>query len=859
MERLALVFFVYGLAFFAMGLAIALESRRPGDLRLSRPLRYLAAFGLLHAAVEWLDMWLIGRGAAGPSAPALRILRLAIFAVSTFALAQFGADLIASIRPRLQAIRWVPIALVLFWTANWAVIPHVTAIPAGNVVGAASCGRCHAAPVVAPDPVAVPRPFAPAASLADVWLRYIIYLPGSLLAAAGFWMEGRRLAADGYPVIAEDCRWTALAFVANAVMAGLIVPPASIFPASILNYDNFLSVVGVPPQLIRAVIAVVIAGLILRVLRVFEGDAARRLATAREARMAAQQEALAAVQQARADAETWTRSLEDRVAARTAELEHRSRELVVLNTIASTVTSSLDLHTILEATVDQVLELVGAEAGGISIFPASPGGSATRVVRGPAAADIERVGRFDPGATATGSVTLPGDTGPRSFVKAPLRAKDSLLGELVVLGGQGSRFGDAEVNLVATVAQQVGVAVENARLFGETATRRREAETLYQLGTEIIALSDVQRVLDLVVASARELLDADAALLSLLDETRGRLVFRAANGLRGEALMGMELGPGQGLSGRVVQTGRPLVVQDYVADPGITHELDGIIRQEGLQTFLGVPVSARGRTIGCLAIGFRRVRAIIQDEVQLLARMANQAAIAIDNARLYEQVQSLAILEERDRLGREMHDSLGQSLGLLNLKAKLVEDLVSTGRTNDAEEELAQMRQTIREAYDEVRHAISGLRTSGAREDLEVALRVQVSRFREQAKLPVTLEVRGAIPAVPALAAVQITRIVQEALTNVRKHAEATSTSVALWVEDGNLVVRVADNGLGFDMTAVQAAAGARFGLETMRERAEGIDGTLEVRTAPGRGTVITLAVPIADGSRSAGTPGREP
>jgi signal transduction histidine kinase len=350
-----------------------------------------------------------------------------------------------------------------------------------------------------------------------------------------------------------------------------------------------------------------------------------------------------------------------------------------------------------------------------------------------------------------------------------------------------------------------------------------------------------------VVASARELLGADASLLSLLEETRGRLVIRAATGLRSDAIMGEELAPGQGLSGRVVLTGRPVVVPDYVTDQGITHELDGIIRQEGLQTFVGVPISARGRTTGCLSIAFRRVRPVTDDEVHLLARMANQAAIAIENARLYEQVQSLAILEERDRLGREMHDSLGQSLGLLNLKVKLVEDLMAGGRTREAAEELAQMRQTIREAYDEVRHAILGLRTSGGGEDLEVALRVQVTRFREQAKLPVTFEVHGPVPTIPAPAAVQITRIVQEALTNVRKHAQAMAVAVTLGVEDGRLLVRITDDGRGFDVAAVQEAAGARFGLETMRERAEGIGGTLDIASAPGRGTTITLAVPCTE------------
>ncbi|MDR7418725.1 MAG: GAF domain-containing sensor histidine kinase [Armatimonadota bacterium] len=847
MERLAFVFFVYGLAFFAMGLAIALESRRPSDLRLSRPLRYLAAFGLLHSAVEWLDMWLIGPGAAGASAPTLRVLRIGLFAVSTVALAQFGADLIAAVRPVLRLVRWIPLALLLFWTANLAVIPHLVDVPVGAVARSASCARCHLAESAAPIPPSPRAPLGPATPLADVWLRYSIYLPGSVLAAVGFAMEGRRLASDGYAAIAHDCRWTAIAFVANAVMAGLIVPPAPIFPASVLNYDRFLSVAGVPPQLIRAVIAVVIAGLILRVLRVFEVEAAGRLARATQARLAAQQETLAAVEAARAEAETWTRTLEDRVTARTAELERRTRELAALNAIAGTVTSSLDLHKILEDTLDQVLALVGGDGGGVTLFPPSPGGAVTRVVRGPAGAHIDRVGEFEPGATATGSVTFPDDGSTRPFVKVPLRAKDRLLGEMTVLGPPGEHFSYAEVNLLSTVAQQVGVAVENARLFGETAARRREAEMLYRLGTEITALSDVERVLQLVVASARELLASDAALLSLLDDTHGRLVIRAATGLRTDALMGVTMSAGQGVSGRVVQTGQPLIVSDYVADPGITHELDGIIRQEGLQTFLGVPVSARGRTIGCLTVAFRRVRPVTDDDVRLLARMANQAAIAIENARLYEQVQSLAILEERDRLGREMHDSLGQSLGLLNLKVKLVEDLVAAGRIAEAQEELAQARQTIREAYDEVRHAILGLRTSGAREDLEVALRVQVARFREQARLPVTLDVRGVIPPVPALAAVQITRIVQEALTNVRKHAQATTVTVALWVEDGRLCVQVSDDGRGFDVAATTAEAGARFGLETMRERAEGIGGTLDIRSTPGRGTTIALTVPLAE------------
>lgn len=828
-----------------MGLAIALEARRPSDLRLSRPLRYLAAFGILHGVVEWIEMWLIAPSLAPAALPDLRVLRLILLATSVVALAQFGADLIASIRPRMAFLRLVPVALVLFWGVNWLILPHLVPVVAEEVARTPSCLRCHSLTDIPGQRTAIIG-LTPASALADVWARYVLYLPASLLAAVGFWMEGRRLVGLTYPSVAADCRLTALAFAGNAVMAGLVVPPSAFFPASVLNYDTFLSAVGIPPQLFRAGIAVIIAGLTLRVLRVFDQEAARRLARVTEERIAAQQQALDAVQEARAAAEAWSHTLEERVRARTEEIEQRTHELAALNAIATTVTSSLDLRTILESSIDHVLELVGGEGGGITLQPSTPGDPQTSVVRGPLGADIQRIRGFEAGAVALGTVSLPSGGPARPFVKVPLQSKDRLLGELTLLGGPGDQYRDSDVNLLLTVAQQVGVAAENATLFHETATRRREAETLYGLGMEITALTDVDEVLGHVLGSARELLGADVGLLSLLEEDKKTVVVRAASGLLGEALLGAVLPEGHGVAGYVVRTGQPLVVSDYLTDRRITHELDGVIRQEGLRTHTAVPVVARARTVGALTVAYRRVRPATEDEVRLLARMANQAAIAIENARLYGQVQSLAILEERDRLAREMHDSLGQSLGFLNLKAKLVEDLIESGRTHEAEEELAQMRRTIHEAYDEIRHAILGLRASGAREDLETTLRAQVVRFGEQARIPAEYDVRGPIPRIPALAAVQITRIVQEALTNVRKHANAASVAVVLSFDSGRLHVGVTDDGIGFDERAVQASSGARFGLETMRERAESIGGQFKVSSAPGKGTTVELSVPVA-------------
>lgn len=223
---------------------------------------------------------------------------------------------------------------------------------------------------------------------------------------------------------------------------------------------------------------------------------------------------------------------------------------------------------------------------------------------------------------------------------------------------------------------------------------------------------------------------------------------------------------------------------------------------------------------------------------------------------LLEHVRRVAILEERDRLAREMHDSLGQVLGFVNLKAKVAEDLIARGRAAEAGDELGQMRGAVQSAYEDVRQAILSLRTTGQGRGLMAGLRDFAATVARQSGLVVELEAPEEIQLQPAVEA-QVIRVVQEALTNIRKHAHASRAQIRFQREGGATVVSVVDDGRGFDLAGVEAASGMRFGLLTMRERAESIGGTLVIDTAPGKGTTVRLRIPGGEHDGSHPRPGR--
>jgi signal transduction histidine kinase len=223
----------------------------------------------------------------------------------------------------------------------------------------------------------------------------------------------------------------------------------------------------------------------------------------------------------------------------------------------------------------------------------------------------------------------------------------------------------------------------------------------------------------------------------------------------------------------------------------------------------------------------------------------------MENARLHGEVQGAAATVERERIARELHDSLAQALGYVRLRGAAARDALARGDTAGADAALAEIGDVVGETYGEVREAILGLRhgSDGRERSLADALGEYVARYREQSGVDVTLEIGPGVREArlaPAIE-IQLVRIVQEALANVRKHARTTRAHLRLDVVVGQggprLRAVVADEGRGFNLDT--GTVGAHFGLAIMRERAEGVGGAFEIETAPGRGTRVVVTVPL--------------
>jgi len=394
-----------------------------------------------------------------------------------------------------------------------------------------------------------------------------------------------------------------------------------------------------------------------------------------------------------------------------------------------------------------------------------------------------------------------------------------------------------------------GVAVFSFAIFGligrlenELMQRNRQLEAVLAVGR---AANSSVRLADMLDAALDEILgvtSADAAEVWLL--RNGELVLERQRGLDGEAFRERtRFRLGEGLPGVAAQSGQPLVVHDIALDPRF---LRPRVTELGFQIFGAFPLMWRGETLGVLGVAGRD-RAALSSAVErrLLEGIGEQVGVAIENARLHGRVLDEAVLEERERLGHELHDGLAQTLGYVNTQTLAIKKLLASGEGEKAQAEVAEMETTARQVYTDVREAILGLRTSTG--GLLESIRSYVTRFDRLAGIDAHLEVDEQVETLPLPASteIQLVRIVQEALANVRKHAGARSARVAIAAEDGELVVEVEDDGRGFDVEHRHRTGWPHFGLQTMRERAEAIGGRLELVSAPGEGTRIVVRVPL--------------
>jgi signal transduction histidine kinase/streptogramin lyase len=569
---------------------------------------------------------------------------------------------------------------------------------------------------------------------------------------------------------------------------------------------------------------------------------------------------------------------------RSEELERqvasRTRELAALNTIASVVSRSLDTQQILNDAVDKILEVTGLEAGGIYLLQdsASRGGDegVLRVVahRGLSAELIEGTDNLVVGEGFSGRVVQTGEplivgdltTDPRltrpvvresgfRFVAiAPLLSRGAVCGTLFVMTRDETQFTQQDVELLSSIGVQIGVAIENARLFAAEQRRAEQFRLINRVGRELTLIYDVDEVLGQVTRMIQKAFGYYHVAIGMIEDDE--VVYRVGAGELWDdpafhfKPARLKIGT-EGLSGWVADTGESLVIPDVSQDPRYVWMRGSRTRSE-----LTVPVMVKGQVIGVLDVQSDRPNAFDETDLAVLQSLAHQVGAAVENVQLYEQGQRAAVMEERSRLARDLHDAVTQTL----FSASLIAEAVPASWEMDQQEGrqlLRELQQLTRGALAEMRTLLLELRPSAL---IETGLSDLLHQLGEaaagRAGVPVSVAVSGDC-FVPPDVHVVLYRIAQEALNNVVKHARASEVHLSLHctaVPDGGerrVELEVRDDGRGFDPEGV---APDHLGLGIMRERAETIGAQLQIETATGSGTCVSLSwLEVADAGGAAG------
>jgi signal transduction histidine kinase len=544
----------------------------------------------------------------------------------------------------------------------------------------------------------------------------------------------------------------------------------------------------------------------------------------------------------------------------------QNQQLSALNEIAAASAENLELDELLRVALDKVLLMMKAEAGVICLLDTETGELVATCHRGLSDELAQRIRRTRADADPMGAAVLRTGCpvveehlfdhpllgadarreGFRAAVSVPLKAEGEVSGVLAVITRHERRFAPGEMVLLTGIGGQLGLAVRNAMLFQRAHQRNEELAALLTVGRAAASSLDPGAMLDKALDAILNVTSAEVAEVWLLSE-HGDLTLERQ---RSSGPVGPRDRPrqplGEGIATKAAHTGEPVVIHDLGSDgPGVQPEIEAL----GFQSFCALPLRPKSETVGVLTVAARDREALCgSGEVRLLEGIGEQVAIALENARLHEQVLDVAVLEERERISRELHDGLAQVLGYINTQTLAIRKLLSSGRMEEAEREVRAIGDTARELYTDVREAILGLRASlGRPGELIPSLRTYLGHYEEMTGVQVQLVASEAAERLrlPASVEVQLMRIVQEALSNVRKHARATTVQVGLAVDADGLVLTVADDGAGFDPDRPGRKGWPRFGLQTMRERAEAVGGRFEIVSTPGRGTTACVRIPV--------------
>jgi two-component system nitrate/nitrite sensor histidine kinase NarX len=375
----------------------------------------------------------------------------------------------------------------------------------------------------------------------------------------------------------------------------------------------------------------------------------------------------------------------------------------------------------------------------------------------------------------------------------------------------------------------------NTTLEQRVTQRTHELEMLNQISSEISSRLDIQQVLNSVTEKARSLLGGDVASLCLVDTDQHWLKLQSVSGPK-HAVLGDVMLADEEFADTVLTGAHALICGVGACKSGCR-----MLSAEYRASHLAAPLRIGNRVVGALCVGSPAENRFATESADMLTKLANVAAIALENARLFAQAERVATLEERRRVAAEMHDGLGQTLSYLGLMTDQVVGFLSDGQDKAALERLHKTRETIGKATSDVRRAINSLMDEmPANKDLCARLRETLDEVATTYGLKSDWQLDAkSLPVCSPQVEEQVHNIMREALVNAARHANAKQVSVQVGQNDGEYFVKVEDDGQGFDTS--QPAPGGHFGLQIMQARAKHIGGRLELQSAPGHGTCVTL------------------
>ncbi len=554
------------------------------------------------------------------------------------------------------------------------------------------------------------------------------------------------------------------------------------------------------------------------------------------------------------------------------ENELRRQELVALNEIGQAINSTLALQESLTIITDRTTRLLGVSAASVALydeargdlwFAAASGESAhfvlgKRLAMGQGIAgwvaqnseqlmvpDVSRDPRFfDEFDKGSGFTT-------DSILCVPLRTKGQTIGVIEVMNkGRGS-FDQNDLRLLTALAAPAAAAIENAQLFDAEVHRRYEAETLREATAALASTLDLNQVLDSMLTHLEQVIPYDSAYVFLQED--GKLRGVAGKGfLDSDQIISRDYPADDALLEEIQRTVRPLILDDAQADPRFQGR--GDIKY--VRGWMGVPLVVRGEIIGYLSFHSWLVAAYGEAEAALAQAFATQAAAAIQNARLYEQVhvgherlkalsRQLVKVQEAERryIARELHDEIGQLLTGL----KLTLDMCVRLPADEVGVNLSEAQEVVNELITRGRELSLVLRPTML-DDLGLlhALLWHFERYTAQTGIQISFKHTGLENRFASEVETAAYRIVQEALTNVARYADVDEVAVHLRVDQDMLSIQIEDQGTGFE-PEITLAASASSGLSGMRERAVLLGGHLTIESASGSGTRLTAELPLSD------------